>query len=272
MPNNSISPAIQKLIGFDTSGPDVTITINACTTQLSNNDRRQWEKYVRQRAVLVQQEPQIASLICAMRPLLAVPSEGFIVAKEKFEWQIFGHSDHMLIKNAQPIIDELTAPFRFRGQNTITPTPYNILDLTIKRIISIAELDDSWWLWVHSLFLMASPGDPVIVVNEPAKLPIAAMTHRQATAERQRVEAKKSATVRKEEVRLKQAILRYHAQGLSPYRIGIDTPEGKRYLELKGLSIRDPHKDRQKIINTINTVIRTYKKPESRRKRASPQT
>lgn len=261
MPKKSIPPIVKQIvIGI---GPDLTVTVDESTIVPSPQQTKRWHAYVRKRALAVQGNSVVQDFVALIRSIIFIPEGGFTDSIARWTWQRWAESECFMFTGpgAQDLINNLTEPYTLTGAQAIPPTIPRILDLAIKRVEAIEELtDDDWWLWVHSLFVLHTAGDPAVVMPTPAKLPLESLTYRQAARERRRADDRGNESQRSELLQLQKAILRHHKAGMSPYKIGTQTSEGRRFMELKG---RGANEDRRKIIDTICAVTRKHKQTQT---------
>jgi len=252
--DNSLPPIVRRIIiGI---GPDLTVTVDETTVVPSTQQTKQWHAYVRKRALAVQGNSTVQQLVAFIRALVFIPDGGFVDSDARWAWQGWAESESFRFADpaGQEIIDWLTHPHTWLGEQAIPPTIPRILDLAIKRVEAIEELnDDDWWLWVHSLFVLHTPGDPTVIMPTPLKLPLESLTYRQAAATRRLADDRDSQGQRDELAALRKSLMDHQATGLSPYKIGTTTEEGRRFLELKGVSL---NAERRQITNTIANAIR----------------
>ncbi len=253
MSDESKAPIIERIL--IQVGPDITVTVDGSTVVPTPKQTRQWHTYVRKRALAVQGNSIVQDFVALIRSIVFIPEGGFTDSTARWTWQSWAEAEHVRYAGpgVQELIDKLTHPYTLRGEQAIPPTTPRILDLAIKRVMAIEQLDDDWWLWLHSLFVLHTPGDPAVIMPTPSRLPLESLTYRQATSTRRVADDRDTQSHRSEMAKLTKALLHHHKTGISPYQIGVTTPEGRRFLELKGLS---QEADRRKIINTIAYAIR----------------
>lgn len=255
MSDDSDAPIVERI--FIQVGPDITVTVDKSTFMPTPKQTAQWHTYVRKRALTIQENSVVQDFVAFIRSIVFIPEGGFTDSGPRWAWQNWAEGAMLVGPGVQDIIDTLTYPYTLRGEQAIPPTIPRIIDLAIKRVMALEELDnDDWWLWIHSLFVLHTPGDPTVVLLTPAKLPPDTLTHRQAAARRASLDNRAQQAHRDELAALRKALATHRAAGLSPYKIGTTTQEGQRFLALKGVG---QDASRRQITNTIANALRNSK-------------
>jgi len=262
--DESKAPIVERI--FIQVGPDITVTVDSSTFVPTPKQTAQWHTYVRKRAHAIQRSGIVQDLVAWIRSLIFIPEGGFTDSSVRWRWHRWAESESFMFANpaGQNIIDWLTRPYELRGEQAIPPTIPRILDLAVQGVLALEGLNDDWYMWVHTLFVLDKPGDPAIIVPTPAKLPPEAMTYRQAAAARREADDRDTQGQRDELEMLRKALVAHRATGLSDYKIGTTTQEGRRFLELKGVG---QDASRRQITNTIANALRNSKPRRGNRPR-----
>jgi len=257
--DDSKAPIVERIL--IQVGPDITLTVDKSTFVPTPKQTKQWHAYVRKRARAIQGNGVVHEIVAVIRSIASIPDGGFTDSGARWGWQNWAEGVTLVGPGVQDLIDKLTYPYTLRGDQAIPPTIPHILDLAIHRVMVIEELDDCWWLWVHALFVLHTPGDPTIVMPTPAKQPLESLTYRQADTARGLADDRDEQEI----ATLRDALMTHHAAGLSPYKIGTMTDAGRQYLELKGVR---PNADRRQITNTIANAIRKQRPAKNKQRPA----
>ncbi len=254
MSDDSDAPIVERI--FIQVGSDMTVAVDKSTFVPSPKQTAQWQAYVRKRARVIQGNSVVHEIVAVIRSLASIPDGGFTDSGARWAWQHWAEGVTLVGPGVQDLIGKLTYPYTLRGDQAISPTIPHIIDLAIHRVIIIEEIDDCWWLWLHALFVLHTPGDPTVVMPTPAKQPLESLTYRQAAAARLQADVRDYQDQRAELEALRKVLATHRAAGLSAYKIGTTTKEGQRFLALKGVG---QAASRRQITNTIANALRNSK-------------